>query len=641
MEIFDETIISDFAYAELSDLPKEPVSRDNENGGVINAASLMFETESGAVRQAAALLKLQPPQDIAPPTDFQPAAQLPTSTANLSQSLFGTTRPASFLASRRRPSSLNANANLILGIESKARVTTDVGNLIRKSPAALGVNVQQRNPIVSEPRVRGGRIGSLHASGSHWIPARLDLDTMMSKIDSRLIDNVVVTKGPYTSRLGPGFDFVDFQLLGTPRYEDGYESHASLMSAYKVNGEQFYGRQAVWGGNQDWGFRGSYGHRIGNDYTAGDGTGVPSSYNSRDVDFSLGKNFGESLTSEFTYLRLDQTGLEFPGQAFDIDFLVTDGFEWRVTHVDQAYYDRLDVDLWYNRTRFVGNAQGSGKRRQIPFFDSIAFVGNTDVDSMSLGYTIAASWGDPDSSELTVGTDLRYLKQELNEITSGRRGFFLWTDANSPLPRSDSLDPGLFIEHRHEVSCRLKIKSGVRADFVQTGIIDDSSKLAAVGTSLPPSSYAELIGTDQYTQNFVLWAAHSTAEYEVNKELTLFCNGGYAERAPNLTELYIAESFMFLLQNGVNTVTGDPRLDRERNWQIDAGVRWNTDKLHVRLSGFHSWVEDYITFENTGVIFSGAGPEQVNLKYVKYRLGDASGSRIQCRIRCRGMVDCF
>ena len=37
---------------------------------------------------------------------------------------------------------------------------------------------------------------------------------------------------------------------------------------------------------------------------------------------------------------------------------------------------------------------------------------------------------------------------------------------------------------------------------------------------------------------------------------------GYAERPPTLTEMYAAETFMFVLQNGLNTVTGDPRLNR-------------------------------------------------------------------------------
>ena len=55
------------------------------------------------------------------------------------------------------------------------------------------------------------RAARLLASGSYWAPARQDLDTMLSKIDSRIISDMIVIKGPYSARYGPGFDFVDFQ----------------------------------------------------------------------------------------------------------------------------------------------------------------------------------------------------------------------------------------------------------------------------------------------------------------------------------------------------------------------------------------------------------------------------------------------
>ena len=55
----------------------------------------------------------------------------------------------------------------------------------------------------------------------------MDLDTMLSKIDARLIENVVIIKGPYSVLYGPGFDFVDLQLLRSPRYETGPEGQGA------------------------------------------------------------------------------------------------------------------------------------------------------------------------------------------------------------------------------------------------------------------------------------------------------------------------------------------------------------------------------------------------------------------------------
>jgi hypothetical protein len=198
---------------------------------------------------------------------------------------------------------------------------------------------------------------------------------MVSKLDSRIVEDVFVIKGPYSVRYGPGYDFVHVDVLGAPRYADGFEWHGSTSFDYKLNGQQWYGRQNLWAGAQDWGMRAGYGHRTGNDYRTGDGFEIPSSYKSRDLDLALGADLSGDKSVEFQYLRLDQTDVEFPGYAFDIDYLVTDGFELQYVATDSVLADRLAVEAWYNRTRFDGSAQREGKRRQFPFFDFARFVG--------------------------------------------------------------------------------------------------------------------------------------------------------------------------------------------------------------------------------------------------------------------------
>ena len=322
--------------------------------------------------------------------------------------------------------------NYINGAQAKTRQATDTGSLLGNSPASLGIGVTRRSPIVTENKVRGNKVGPLVASGSYWVPARMDLDTLLSKIDSRIVEDVTVIKGPYAARYGPGFDFVDVQLKQSPRYANGFESHGSTSLDYRTNGEQWYGRQSFWGGDADSGFLIGYGHRTGNDYESGDGTEIPSSYNSRDWNFAYGMDLSDDSRFEFSYLRLDQTDVEFPGQAFDMDYLVTDAYELQYYLEDSRYFDSLFVESWYNRTRFEGNAQRQGKRRQFPYFDTIDYEALTDVDSMSTGYQAATSWRGP-QGVLTAGSDLRYVKQELNELAVNELEF---TEGNSPIPRS-------------------------------------------------------------------------------------------------------------------------------------------------------------------------------------------------------------
>ena len=262
------------------------------------------------------------------------------------------------------------------------------------------------------------------------MPARVDLDTALSKISPRLVQDVLVIQGPYGVRYGPGFRFAEVELQRAPRYEDGREVHGSTGIDYRTNGQGFYGRQSFWGGGENWGMLAGYGHRTGNDYQSGDGSLVPFGHKSRDWNFSWSWDPSEDSRLDFTYLRLDQTDVEYPGQAFDMDFLVSDAYELEYVLEDQPSFDRLEFEVWYNRTRFAGSAQRTGKRRTFPFYDFLNFVGHTDVDSSSLGYQLALSWDDDEQSQWTVGADLRYLNQVLNEITSGAFAGNSWFNAN-------------------------------------------------------------------------------------------------------------------------------------------------------------------------------------------------------------------
>ena len=100
-------------------------------------------------------------------------------------------------------------------------------------------------------------------------------------------------------------------------------------------------------------------------------TEFTTSYNSRLPDLALGWDITENSSVDFHYLRLDQTDVEFPGQVFDMDFLVTDAYQIKYAVVEQEYYDRFDLELWYNRTRFEGNANSPRKRRQIQVLNSL------------------------------------------------------------------------------------------------------------------------------------------------------------------------------------------------------------------------------------------------------------------------------
>ncbi len=533
----------------------------------------------------------------------------------------------SSLSSRRASLANLAGSDRVLAREGVSRGTTDAGDLLRRTNGNTASATQTKNPISHDNRIRGNRLDAGSATGSYWVPARIDLDTALSKFDSRQVETIQIVPGPFTSRLGPAFSFTDVELLRSPRYSSGYEMHGTSAVDFKANGDQWLGHQGIAVGDRDWGSRFSYAHRTGVDYRAGNGDRIPSSYNSREILWSAGRDISKHQSIEVSLLRLDQTGVEYPGYAFDMDDLVTDGYDVTHTNTGSLLSDTLTTTAWYNRTRFNGDAQNPSKRRFFSFLNQINYVGTTDVDSLSTGYRQMLNWGtERDAYRFSVGHDLRFVRQELNEISSVGGNLGNIANRNSPIPESYSVNPGLFMEYSEDLGAAWTFRTGARLDYTETDITDEPAKLAQVGLDTLPASYADIMGTNQYQRDFQHYSAYMSLDHRASREVTYTMSLGYAERPPNLTELYAAQPFMFVLQNGLNSVTGDPRLKDEKLVQFDLGWKYESKPLRAGVRGFYSWAMDYITFENTGIRFTNTGDVgQVALRYVNTDLATFLG----------------
>jgi outer membrane receptor protein involved in Fe transport len=536
------------------------------------------------------------PQAPIAPIDRRPAAgggQPGTSHKMISpEKLFGSVNQVDQLSAHRRRLAHSPAADAVFGAESKGRVSNDVGDLLKKSISSHGVSTQERTPIVSDTRVRGQRTGQVLASGSYWTPVRMDLDTMMNKIDSRLLSDVILIKGPYSTRYGPGFRFVDFELLQTPRY-DKYESHGSSSFDYDTNGRQAYGRQSLWGGAEDWGYLVSYGHRTGDDYDTGAGTEIPAGYKSRDLFVAVGWDASLHEKYEFNYLRLDQTDVEFPGLVYDINYLVTNGFELKYSNISPEIGDRFDSELWYNETKFRGDTLSADKARQIPALSSILFSpipGNgfaiTNAAGKSMGYRAEITFGDEGQIQNTFGIDWTHIRQHLNDVEPLIPDP---DDNNFPVPPSYSHDGGLFWEELIPVNDALSFTTGARVDLIETNA---DSFVQGVPFPIEVS-----LDTDDLRRDFVLWSTFLTAELNLDDHWSLTGGAGHGQRPPTLTELYADSSFIGSLQRGLTALIGDPHLKPERLTQLDVGLQGNFEGVRVGAHGYFSWIEDMITYD--------------------------------------------
>ena len=506
----------------------------------------------------------------------------------------------------------------------------DPALVLRDSTTNANTKVQRRSPVTFDPNIRGFKNGQLYAvsNGANWLAARQDLDSMLSKIDSSMIQDIVVIPGPYGVRYGPGFSFIDVIRQPTPRYTTGPEIHFDSIGTIRANGGQVYGREVAFGGGANWGFRTSYGHRKGSDYEAGNGLSIPSSYNNRDVSAEFGYDINRDQHVEVAFNRFDQTDTEYPGQFFNVDFLSTYGFEAKIVDEDpSAWWSRLELSGWYNRTNFAGSTWGK-RIADFPvlqrvdwavdsYFHSLDPVGypapttptsNVEADTAGSlangGCRSSVQVGDPEDTLFRVGTDFRYLAQRINEVFNisfdlpGMDPIEFGTD----MPHSWMVDPGIYTEWSSQLAPSWKVATGGRVDWVNTHA--RASDLRQ-NSNLPDDP-------DLLNQNDALYAFYLTNEFEVSEECRLRAGFGHSQRPPTLVERYADGLFLSIVQSGFTRVVGDPRLKPARNWQLDTGLDLKWENWRTTANFYYAFILDYITLED------GAVPDFLDARLVRY-----------------------
>lgn len=537
----------------------------------------------------------------------------------------------------RQQAAESTSANVVSGEEALTRKTTDVGSLLGNSINNPGVYTQHRSPIITDFRIRGYHNGQYlaRADGAFWFPARLDVDSILSKIDSNNIDDIVVINGPYSARHGPGFAFIDVATNPTPRTEGQTEWSGRSGVNYNINGQQLNGFQVFEVGGEDYGISVFYGHLIGSDYRDGAGNLVPSSYNSRNLNLAVGLDLTATTSMEFRYLRQDQTDVELAGQFTDIDFMKTDGFAVNFTSVPDVFCDLLTIDTWYNRSR--ANGSGGRESKQSLFnsvFDqpapgtgmlTIPRDSFTDFGVASTGFTAAMTWGQRGEVQKTIGADLRQYQQALSETQirpEGSGGLKSGTnDTFALIPKAESTNPGLFAEVMVPATERLRFRGGTRVDWVDVSA--DPGAITRRGGNAKP---LDTLGPDR-DNSYTLWSAYVSSDYDLTDQWTASVGYGMAQRPPTLTELYAMRPFESVLQQGLNRIQGYPFLDPERLKQLDLGLRTYGEVFQGGIRGFHAWIDDYITYQGIAIEPTSSS-ERITSVFVNTPLATLAGGEI-------------
>jgi len=622
-----------------------------------------------------------PPPDLPPPIETRgggtgggtPQANLPGTNAStrIEAPSAGGTESAIAVAANQAPQVYNAS---------------DLSQLLFKSSAATGVQFQQRNPLVNDPRIRGLRNTQylLYGDSAFFAPVRLDLDTPVTRFDPGSVRDIILVKGPYSVLYGPGHAVLDVATLDSPRFKDGFEFHGRTALGYQTNGDRWDGLQSFWAGDKDWGARITYNGLTGSDYKDGAGNSIPSSYLSHNVSYALGWDLTEKSSIEFKGQRVYQQGLEFPGLYFDVQNLNTEAYTLRYTLKDQGAFDRFTLETWYNTSVGVGNTQAGPKQNFVQQLLAVSFnpnqfnqsaynnFGFTPLPSIatvqqgvppgslnlftdsstsnfatsSLGYRMFAEWGKQGDDHLIFGTDLRLLGQGLQENIAVTQYSGTNVNTNLPItqpftytqnqsiPNSNMVNPGLFAQFERPATDRLTFRGGGRMDWVRTSsndrtITGNIDLFGAPGPKNPgrfavdPIIYSVNPNNAELDRNFYLLSGFLSSQYKLTDEISAVAAVGHTQRAPTLTELYAAGPFVGVLQQGTSRLIGDPNLKSEKMTQFDLGITADYGWFQAGAGVFYGWVNDYITYDQ-----NRGGPGLTQVVYTNTDLATLAGTEL-------------
>lgn len=488
--------------------------------------------------------------------------------------------------------------------EVQVAAPTDLGSLLQKSDDVQTVSAQRRSQAAFDPHVRGYHFGQIYSqsAGEYFLPVRLDLDSMLSKIDPYLIQTVTVIPGPYGLRYGPGLAFIDVVPINTPRSQSGpmWSNRANVTT--RGNGSQILGQDTLSGGGQNYGFISAYGLRSGADYRAGNGQLIPSSYHSQNALLQLGWDTDNGRV-EARYNRFDLWNTEYALQFFDVNSLQTDSFNLSYAGTDEVSGADQIAQIWWNQTKFNGDDLRASKneirQRTVNALNSDfntnlnlnQFQGFVNGGLVSAGARAVRTYGEDAGNYTRVGTDFRYVTQSTFEHFRilGSQATIPFEDGqiSTNQPHSVLIDPGMFAESSTAWTSYFNTTVGGRVDYVNT-------KPRASEYDDDPS--APGLSNVAFNQNDVLLAGYLTGELVVTDEWSIRSGVGYAERVPDLINRYADGVFLGILQDGASRIIGRPALKKERATQADVSAVANYEYATCRATCFYSWIDDYNTY---------------------------------------------
>lgn len=475
------------------------------------------------------------------------------------------------------PISLMEQTNVYEDIISREN-PKDVGEFLKYRQGFAAI---RRGGYAIDPVMRGFKYEQLNIQFdggtkiSHACPNRMDPVT--THVQAQNLEKIEIIKGPYAVRYGQTLGGVVNLVTKRPEYSQQLALDGQLESRYESNAGQS-AHASVSGVNRNFDFYASAGTRDFQNYEAGDGTEIPSSFRVNDYAVRSGYNPSDRWRIQGAFRQSFARDVLHPGVAMD-----TEKDNSTLWSLDFSGRDLNGFARAINFKVFGSQADHIMHNRRRPNATMVAAV--SDVQSRMVGGRLEATLQPALKTMIYIGFD-----GELSDKSGDRTRLVSMNPCtgmmmNPPVNFVDAVwqdayrrQAGVFAELRQSLGERLIVVAGLRGDRVVS--------LAET----PAVQFIELYGNPGEDSDEMLSASLSL-NYQFRPRLSMQLSAGRGVRSPNMTERYINH-----LSIGPDPYeyVGNPYLRPEVNHQVDVTLRYGGEDLQLGINVFYSRINNQI-----------------------------------------------
>ncbi|MFH1319403.1 MAG: TonB-dependent receptor [Bacteroidota bacterium] len=458
----------------------------------------------------------------------------------------------------------------------------DIGDYLRSVPNVSGV---RKGGSAIDLSIRGFKFDQLNVRVDGGIrieggcPNRMDPTSAHVEIED--IDKVEIIRGPYALKYGPAFGGFVNLITTTPKpfKSKKFEIHANGIWGYESNWNGNKEHIAVTGGNDKVYFLLSGNHKEYGNFKDGNGDLVKSEFRKYNYTAKLG--FSPKKNHQFLVTYDDSHGrnVKFPVLPMDerTDDTKVMSFNYTVEKISKTI-KKIKFRVFHTDVHHVMD------NKERTFSDTVPAVSIIDAYVTGICAGTGLKLGEKGMLMIGSGCEKTYKDGERTK-TMIRQYPSNW---EVPVKVENLMDATIingaaFAEYTHKTplynfiaAFRVDINSATSEEQLSTNTMGDTLY------------YDAPTGSEYTNLSFSLGITR-----KLNEKLSIGFALGRGVRSPNMIERYIN-----LLPIGYDNFDylGDPEIKPEANHEVDLTVKYNDINLgSVELSGFYSYVTDYIT----------------------------------------------